>query len=311
LEREANYVAVGSFVLLVILMSVLFVYWYSDSRERRDYVRYEIYFEGSVSGLTQGAAVRYLGVNVGHVVAMYIDHRNASRVQVIVDIDSATPVSEGTVAELSQQGLTGVLFIDLLRDAGSKRLLAAVSSERYPVIRSAQSNIDLLLASLPEMVGRATDVLGRFELLLDQDNINSISHAFANLDATTRDLPQTIHDLRALIADLQQTSAEFRETAASVRGVTDAAGPQLRDAVSHIADVTKQLSDATANLDQMIRENRGDVRAFTRESLPQFQRLLGDSRAAVTEVRELAHDLHENPSQLLFEKPDQGVAIPP
>ncbi len=129
--------------------------------------------------------MRYLGVDVGRVVSMYIDHRNASRVQVIVDIDSATPVSEESVAELSQQGLTGVLFIDLLRDAGNKRLLEAVPSERYPVIRSSKSNIDLLLASLPEMVGRASDVLGRFQLLLDADNINSITHAFTNLDATT------------------------------------------------------------------------------------------------------------------------------
>ena len=150
MEREANYAAVGAFVLLVLAMAGLFIYWYSGEREHRDFTRYEIYFDGSVSGLTQGAAVRYLGVNVGHVVAMYIDHRNASRVQVIVDIDSATPVSESTVAELSQQGLTGVLFIDLLRDAGSKRLIAAVPSEHYPVIRSSQSNIDLLLASLPD-----------------------------------------------------------------------------------------------------------------------------------------------------------------
>jgi len=311
MEREANYAAVGAFVLLVIAMAGLFVYWYTDAREHRDFTRYEVYFDGSVSGLTQGAPVRYLGVNVGRVVSMYIDQRNASRVQVIVDIDSATPISDQSVAELSQQGVTGVLFIDLLRFPGNKRLLEAVPSERYPVIRSSKSNIDLLLSSLPEMVGRATEVLGRVEMLLNQDNLNSISRAFANLDATTRALPDTIHDLRGLIADLHQTSDEFRATAASVRGVTDAAGPQLRDAVSHIADVTQQLGDATANLDQMIRENRGDVRAFTRDSLPQVERLLGDSRAAVTEVRDLAHSLRENPSQLLFEKPDQGVAIPP
>lgn len=311
MEREANYAAVGAFVLLVIAMAGLFVYWYSDAREHRNFTRYEVYFDGSVSGLTQGAPVRYLGVNVGRVVSMYIDHRNAGRVQVIVDIDSATPVSEQSVAELSQQGVTGVLFIDLLRNAGNKRLLAAVPSDRYPVIRSDKSNIDLLLAGLPEMVGRASDVLGRVQLLLDADNLKAINHAFANLDATTGNLPDTIKDLRALIADLHETSVQFRDTAASVRGVTDAAGPQLRDAVSHIAAVTGQLSDATANLDQMIRENRGDVRAFTRESLPQVERLLGDSRAAIAEVRELAHSLHENPSQLLFEKPDQGVTIPP
>lgn len=311
MEREANYTAVGAFVLLVTAMAGLFVYWYTDAREHRDYTRYEVYFDGSVSGLTQGAAVRYLGVNVGRVVSIYIDHRNASRVQVVVDIDSATPVSESTVAELSQQGVTGVLFIDLLREAGRKRLSAPVPSDRYPVIRSAQSNIDLLLASLPEMVGRATDVLGRVDLLLDEDNLKSISQAFANLDATTRSLPQTIQELRALIANLQQTAVEFRATAASVRGVTDAAGPQLRDAVDHIALVTARLSDATANLDQMIHENRGDVRAFTRDSLPQVERLLGDSRAAVAEVRELARSLHEDPSQLLLQKPDHGVAIPP
>jgi phospholipid/cholesterol/gamma-HCH transport system substrate-binding protein len=311
MEREANYAAVGAFVLLVIAMAGLFVYWYTDAREHRDFTRYEVYFDGSVSGLTRGAAVRYLGVDVGRVVAMHIDDRNASRVQVIVDIDSTTPVSEQSVAELSQQGLTGVLFIDLLRYGGGKRLLELVPSERYPVIRSSKSNIDLLLASLPEMVGRASDVLGRFQLLLDADNIKSITHAFTNLDATTRSLPETIGELRALIANLHATSDEFRVTAASVRGVTDAAGPQLHDVLERIAVVTAHLSSATQNLDQLLSENRGDVRAFTRESLPQVELLLGDSRAAVAEVRELAHSLHENPSQLLFEKPDQGVTIPP
>jgi phospholipid/cholesterol/gamma-HCH transport system substrate-binding protein len=311
MEREANYAAVGAFVLLIIAMAGLFVYWYTDAREHRDFTRYEVYFDGSVSGLTQGAPVRYLGVNVGRVVNMYIDPRNASRVQVIVDIDSATPVSDQSVAELSQQGVTGVLFIDLLREAGDKPLLPAVPSERYPVIRSSKSNIDLLLASLPEMVGRASDVLGRVELLLADDNIKAINHAFANLDTTTRDLPATIKEIRGLIADLRETSEEFRATAASVRGVTDKAGPQLSAAMDRIAMVTAHLSDATDNLDQMIRENRGDIRGFTRESLPQVERLVQDSRAAVTEVRDLMHSLRENPSQLLFEKPDQGVAIPP
>ena len=41
MEREANYAAVGAFVLLVIVMGGLFVYWYSDARERRDYARWE------------------------------------------------------------------------------------------------------------------------------------------------------------------------------------------------------------------------------------------------------------------------------
>ena len=90
MEREANYTAVGAFVLLVATMAALFVYWYAGSVDARDYKRYEIYFEGSVSGLNRGSTVRYLGVEVGRVVTIRIDKRASDRVQVIADIDSPT-----------------------------------------------------------------------------------------------------------------------------------------------------------------------------------------------------------------------------
>ena len=32
MEREANYTAVGAFVMLVLAMAVAFIYWYSDAR---------------------------------------------------------------------------------------------------------------------------------------------------------------------------------------------------------------------------------------------------------------------------------------
>ena len=100
MERDANYAAVGAFVVLIALAAAVFVYWYSDTRDHRDYHRYEIYFGGSVSGLDKGAAVRYLGVGVGRVQNMRIDPRDSARVEVIVDIDSTAPVSEHTVAQL-------------------------------------------------------------------------------------------------------------------------------------------------------------------------------------------------------------------
>ena len=62
MEREANYVAVGAFILLVVAMGVGFVLWYTDANDSRDYDLYEIYFTGSVSGLDRGSPVRYLGV---------------------------------------------------------------------------------------------------------------------------------------------------------------------------------------------------------------------------------------------------------
>ena len=163
MEREANYVAVGAFVLAMLVIAVLFVYWYSDSHEHRDYERYEIYFDGTVSGLTEGGAVRYLGVDVGRVQRIRIDPRAANRVQVVADIDATTPVSDLTLAQLELQGVTGVLYIDLeqQRDDDSRRVLAAVPSERYPVIRSAHSDLDQFLSSLPSLTGRLNDLMDR------------------------------------------------------------------------------------------------------------------------------------------------------
>ncbi len=91
-----------------------------------------MYFEGTVSGLERGSAVRYLGVGVGRVVEMRIDPRDSSRVMVIVDIDSTTPVSKKTVAELSLQGVTGLLYVDLLQPRHDHTELPDVPSLKYP-----------------------------------------------------------------------------------------------------------------------------------------------------------------------------------
>src|SRR5258707_3095944 len=136
MEREANYAAVGAFVLVVALVAALFVYWYSDSREHKVFRRYEIYFDGSVSGLERGAAVRYLGVGVGRVQQMHIDPRDPGRVHVIVDIDSSTPISDRTLGQLELQGVTGLLYIDLQQIGPNLPLPPVVPGIDYPVIRS-------------------------------------------------------------------------------------------------------------------------------------------------------------------------------
>ena len=92
MDRDANYVAVGAFVLLVIAMAVSFVFWYTDQKDKRTYQRYEIYFKGTVSGLTAGSPVRYLGVDVGKVARIALDPQQRNRVEVIADIDSAAPI---------------------------------------------------------------------------------------------------------------------------------------------------------------------------------------------------------------------------
>ena len=310
MEREANYAAVGAFVLIVALLGALFVYWYSDTREHRDYNRYEIYFTGSVSGLDKGGAVRYLRVGVGRVIDIRIDPRDSSRVQVIVDIDARTPISAQTIAELQLQGITGLLYIDLHEDHRRQPAPPAVAGLKYPVIRSSPSRFDVFLASLPELVAGANDVVQRADQLLSNENLSAVSAAIGNLDRASSRLPQTVHDLNSLIGQLRAASTELTASAQSAHQLLDAAQPDVRATLERVRTIANNLADFSLQLNKTIAENRQDIRTFTREGLPEIERFVREGRAAAEDISALANSLRENPTQLLYEPPTQGVEIP-
>jgi phospholipid/cholesterol/gamma-HCH transport system substrate-binding protein len=310
MEREANYTAVGAFVLLVSTMAALFVYWYAGSVDARDYKRYEIYFQGSVSGLNRGSTVRYLGVEVGRVVAIRIDKRAADRVQVIADIDAGTPISDDTLASLSLQGVTGLLYIDLLAHGDPKRRMEPVPSEQFPVIDSVQSNFDLFLASLPDVVGRAGDLIDRANKVLSNDNIASLSATMKNLEKSSNALPKTLEDASVVVAELKAAITDVRAAAAGARTLVDTSGPNLAAASERLRTISENLATTTGNLDSLMSEHRQDVGLFLRDSLPEMERLLRDAREAAQEFRELSRSLKADPSQLLYEPAYKGVEIP-
>lgn len=310
MEREANYAAVGAFVLLVLVMGGLFVYWYSDARERADYERYEIYFEGSVAGLERGSAVRYLGVDVGRVAALRIDRRSARRVQIIADIDAATPISDSTVAELSLQGVTGLLYIDLLASRGTKALGSRVPSERYPVIPSVRSNFDLFLSSLPDVLAQAGNAAARASAILSDENIASIARTLKSIDDAAARLPATMRAAQDAAADLRQTADDVAVFARNFRTLSDEGAPQLRAAIENARTTTENLARATHRLDRLLADNADELGSFARDGLPELERLLRDSRSAAQEIRDLARSLRADPSQLLYRPGERGVDLP-
>jgi phospholipid/cholesterol/gamma-HCH transport system substrate-binding protein len=310
MEREANYTAVGAFVLLIVTMAALFVYWYAGNSDARDYKRYEIYFEGSVSGLNRGSTVRYLGVEVGRVTAIRIDKRAADRVQVIAEIDSQAPISKETLASLSFQGVTGLLYVDLLADADLKRKMAPVPSEQYPVIDSVKSNFDLFLSSLPDLVGRAAEVADRAGRVLSDENLAAFNSTMRSLEQSAATLPGTMRDAAAVVAEFKATVGDVRAAAAGARTLIDTSGPDLATAAERIRNISENLAATTASLDRLMSAHRDDLGLFLRDSLPEMERLVRDSRQAAQEFRELSRSLKADPSQLLYEPTYRGVEIP-
>jgi phospholipid/cholesterol/gamma-HCH transport system substrate-binding protein len=310
MEREANYAAVGAFVLVVVLIAGLFVYWYSDTRERRSYRQYEIYFDGSVSGLERGAAVRYLGVGVGRVRQMRIDPRDPGRVEVIVDLESSTPISDRTLAELQLQGVTGLLYIDLQQMRADVPLPPAPPGIEYPVIRSNRSRLDVLLARLPDVLASAGELVDRASRALSDENIAAITRALSNIDKAAVGLPQTLRDVNALVIELRGAAVDLAASAKGARQIMDQAGPEVVASLQRVHAIADNLAVTTSQIEKLVGDSRQDLRSFTRDGLPELERLLREGRAAAEEIRELSSSLRENPSQLLYEPKQVGMEIP-
>ena len=161
-----------------------------------------------------------------------------------VDIDSTTPISDRTVAELSLQGVTGLLYVDLLELHNNRTVSPPVPSLKYPVIRSGPSRFDVFLASLPQLVAAAGDVVQRVDRLLSDSNLGAVSGALANLDKSSAGVPQAVRELNALIHDLRGATAQLTASAKSTRTVVESVGPEVLGAVQRIHAIADSLANA-------------------------------------------------------------------
>ncbi|GFE78112.1 hypothetical protein GCM10011487_01120 [Steroidobacter agaridevorans] len=309
MERDAHYVAVGAFILLVVAMAIGFVLWYTDANDGREYERYEIYFTGSVSGLDRGSPVRFLGVDVGRVRRLAIDSSDATRVHVVVEVDKTAPISAATRASLGLQGVTGLLYVNLKEASDVDRSAPLMQGEQYPVIEAVESDFDAFLASLPELMGRANTLLERISRVVSDENLAGIADTIKGMRDTMQTMPQTAKDVQLLVAELRSTVAEIHGASESLRGMTTDARPEVQTALARMNDIANNLADASKRIDTFTQKSEVQLGNFTEQGLFELERLMRETRQAAREFRDLSRSLQENPSQILYEPPESGVEI--
>jgi phospholipid/cholesterol/gamma-HCH transport system substrate-binding protein len=309
MDRDANYVAVGAFVLLVIGMAVSFVLWYTNQQDKHIYLRYEIYFPGTVSGLTPGSPVRYLGVDVGKVARILIDPQQRNRVLVIADIEATAPIDGRTRASLSLQGITGLLFIDLKQYGKSTVPGVLADGLHYPVIPSAPSDFDVLLSNLPQLTTHLVELVDRVNQVFSDENVSAFRVTLDNARLASEHLPGTLREVKELVADARSAFQEVKGAAADLRAIEAQAAPDLESTLANMRHVSDRLAKTSDLLERFVADNEPVVTRFTHQSLPEFEQLLRESRQAARDFRDLSRSLKQNPSQLIYEPKYRGVEV--
>jgi len=311
MDREANYVTVGIFVLLVLFLGAGFVLWYSDTADGKATKRYEIYFDGSVGGLSEGSTVRYLGVVVGRVARIGIDPRDASRVRVVADIEEDAPVKADTVARLSLQGVTGLLYINLQPRDRAAAPPEPVPGIKFPVIPSAQSQFDVLVASLPDVVAKASETLNRINALLSDQNLTAISATLGHTERTAAALPATVADARAMFHDLKEAADEMQTAMSSLAELGGTGGENIKAAAVKLREAADSVAKSAARLDRMVGDNAENIDRFAGDGLAEFEQLMRETRAAMQSFDALTKSLEKDPSRVIYRPAPAGVEIPP
>lgn len=330
METRASYLLVGVFALLSMAGFLIAVVWMAGVNLDEDFAYYDIYFEGSVSGLKPGNAVRYRGIPVGVVSDMTINPKNVEQVRVTIEIPESTPVKEDTEAALEFQGITGVAYVQLLGGTHAAADLSAATGDARPVIKSRPSQLQELFDSAPELVSRVTALVNRANLLFDPENRKNIAETLSNVRAFTGVIAARSKDIDGLLGDATMTMKELRvaadEAGATIKDVQKLAvsmqalsdglnkdftgvGDEAKKSLIEVRKTAQEFRRASFVLADLIDANREPVDTFASSGLYELTQLLSETRVLVGALTRISSQIERDPARFLFGKTQPGVEV--
>ncbi len=307
-----KYLEVGIFVAVGIAVLIMVSLMFAGNNKTAANTPYSLIFERDISGLILGAPVRYLGVEVGHVVNMQLNSKNGTSVQVDLEILESAPINAATYASLSFQGVTGVAFISLAEDKeipASK--LVAIKGYKFPVIPTRDVGLSALLSSGPEITGRMLVVLDKLNLLLNEDNLDSLSNSLSNIETLTASLAGQESTLSELPTQLKNILTQIDKTAKQLQRTINKGEPDFLTAMQNLNQATKSLEKVTVRLDQWAVEYEPEIDNFISGAIAQTPELISETREAVRELEKLLAEFRKNPSQLIYKPQSKPVVVEP
>ncbi|TNE37468.1 MAG: MCE family protein [Alphaproteobacteria bacterium] len=310
METKANHFLIGILTLSMSATIALFIMWKTKGAFDQEYDRYDIIFEGSVSGLSEASFVQFNGIKVGTVRRIFWDDEDPNKIRVHVRLRGDTPVKEDTVAQMVFQGVTGVTIVELSGGTPGSPKLEKKKGQEWPVIRSQPSALQEMFEKAPDMISQANLLLLQFHKIASDDNIGAISQSLANIETLTTTLADSDQDIKELLANVSDISAELSETSkrinaitADIQGVTASANRIMEgdapDMVVQIRDAAEAISKLADNTNSMVEENRDSISNFTNQGLADIDGFIAETRVLVVTLERLAQKLESDPSVLV------------
>ncbi|HEY1921304.1 MAG TPA: MlaD family protein [Tepidisphaeraceae bacterium] len=228
--------------------------------------QFEVHFITSrADGLSQGATVQYLGVDVGRVESLA---RNPDGMGVTIDavVDREPPLPANLRAQIKQTSALGGASVISLDFDGDRAKGALIPNE---TITAEYVGLNLFPASLSQTAGNIAAMSDEIRMTAKQlresgaiedldktiktvaAQANKVGDVFDSLQSVLGD-PKTREDLRTAISNIRATTDKLNTLADGIQSTTGAASSAFKDAQARIDMLSKQVGDRLTQIADLL-----------------------------------------------------------
>ena len=283
MEAKREQALVGLFVLIAtgLLLAAIFALTGAFSGGAVQYRTY-LTFAG---GIEPGAEVRYLGgPRIGRVEQLRLDPSDSSHIELTFSVKPDVPVKTDSKVQILSLSPLGDNHIEITAgSAGAPRAQAGAVLPSDPYVGfndiTAQLNdlgpqVKRLLESLNDRAAELKVTIARVNGLIDDQNRGNIAASLSNVRGM-----------------LEENRPKIKSTMTNVETASAKVGPLLDD----LKNTVKRADDALAHIDQVIGENRADVR----QAVVELRKTLASAAALTAQLDNTFNYNAENIDEIL------------
>jgi phospholipid/cholesterol/gamma-HCH transport system substrate-binding protein len=316
METRANYVAVGAFVVLLLIAAAGVMLWIIGSQFNTQSAYFHMSFAGSVAGLTKDAAVRYNGVPVGKVTDITIEKDNPGHIQVVVALDPRTVIRQDAIAALASQGLTGGSYVEISGGTPSSPPYVNIYEPPGQPIGTKAGGLQSIFDRAPEVMEKLLVIEDQIHDILGGKNRVAIDQTVENLRKLTAALAAHTDDIEKILSNAADATQQIDVLAKSANQVVQKAGNavdhvdttigHVDTAVGHVDKLIGHADKLVGNVDGTITDMRPGLRDLSQHGEKQLEQLIGNANDLVIKVGRVVDELERNPAKFLFGDHNEG-----
>ncbi|MBW2155842.1 MAG: MCE family protein [Deltaproteobacteria bacterium] len=286
MSKQASKTVIGSFVVSALVLVVVGVLIFGSGNYLKERYRFMLFFQDSVKGLSVGAPVIFMGVQIGevkdiNVIAEYCDQL----------------IEQGLRARLGLQSVvTGQLQIELDFFPEEAAVLMGMNKkyQEIPTIPSTFEKLTKTLENLPvkEVFDKLSSSLTRIDVLLNSPGTTEFLKSLKLAVEDARKVLQKVDkQVQPMTDKIGEALKAYQNLAQNLDRKIDPLISEVNETVKALAEASKQAEETLRAVENVV----GDNSVVTVE----LTKTLREFSSAARSIRNLSDYLSRHPEALI------------